>query len=53
MIDINDLIDREAIRDCLARLSRGEDRRSADIIRACYSPDAKLDFGIFVGAFAE
>ena len=28
------MLDREAIRDCLARLARGEDRRDADLIRA-------------------
>ena len=25
------MLDREAIRDCLARLARGEDRRDADL----------------------
>ena len=30
---IQQFIDREAIRDCVARLARGEDRRSAELIR--------------------
>lgn len=50
-MDTNELIDREMIRDCLARVSRGEDRRDADLIRSCYWPDATLDFGIFAGDF--
>jgi hypothetical protein len=47
------LIDREKIRDCLARLSRGEDRRDPELIGACYWPDATDDHGVFVGSFAE
>lgn len=47
------LVDREKIRDCLARLSRGEDRRDAELISGCYWPDATDDHGVFVGSFAE
>lgn len=47
------IIDREKIRDCLARLSRGEDRRAADLISGCYWPDATDDHGVFVGTFKE
>jgi hypothetical protein len=47
------VIDREKIRDCLARLSRGEDRRDADLIKGSYWPDATDDHGVFVGSFAE
>jgi len=47
------LVDREKIRDCLARLSRGEDRRDADLISGCYWPDATDDHGVFVGSFAD
>ena len=46
-------IDREKIRDCLARLARGEDRRDAQLIRGCYWPDATDDHGIFKGTFEE
>lgn len=51
--ELKDLIAREQIRDCIARLARGEDRRSAELITACYWPDASTDFGIFAGSFAE
>jgi hypothetical protein len=51
--DLNDLINRGKIRDCLARLSRGEDRRDAGLISGCYWPDATDDHGIFVGTFKE
>lgn len=47
------LLDRDDIRDCIARLARGEDRRDPDIIKACFWPDASCDFGIFAGAFDE
>lgn len=50
---LDDIIDREKIRDCLARLSRGEDRRDAELIKASYWPDATDDHGVFVGSFAE
>ncbi|MDE2595932.1 MAG: nuclear transport factor 2 family protein [Sphingomonadales bacterium] len=45
------LVDREAIRSCVARLARGEDRRSADLIRSCWWPDAKFDYGVYGGEF--
>jgi hypothetical protein len=51
--EIVSFIDREKIRDCVARLARGEDRRDAELIRGCYWPDATDDHGIFTGTFAE
>lgn len=51
--ELEHCIDREKIRDCLARLARGEDRRDSALIGACYWPDAKVDYGIFLGSFAE
>lgn len=45
------LIGREAIRDCVARLARGEDRRNADLIRSCWWPDATFDYGVHNGDF--
>jgi hypothetical protein len=53
MNDLNSLIDREGIRDCVARLSRGEDRRDAELIKGCYWPGAGDDHGVFVGSFEE
>lgn len=45
------LLDREQIRDRIASLARGEDRRDAALIRAAYWPDSTTDFGIFEGSF--
>ena len=47
------LLDRENIRDCIARIARGEDRRDAGTIRSCFWPDATCEFGIFAGVFDE
>ena len=46
-------LDREKIRDCLARLARGEDRRDAELISASCWPDSTSDYGVFVGNFDE
>lgn len=51
--DPTPFIDREAIRDCLARVARGEDRRDARLIASAYWPDASDDHGVFVGTFQE
>jgi len=51
--DLTSIIDREAIRDCLARVARGEDRRDAELLGAAYWPDASVDHGIFLGTFKE
>lgn len=50
---LSQLLDREQIRDCLARLARGEDRRNAELITSAYMPDAIIDLGIFNGTFTE
>ena len=51
--ELRNLLERDRIRDCIARLARGEDRRDAKIISACYWPDSITDYGIFSGTFAE
>lgn len=51
--ELADLLNREKIRDCLARLARGEDRRDAALLKGAYWPDAADDHGVFVGSFAE
>jgi hypothetical protein len=47
------LLDREQIRDCIARLARGEERRDARLIGGCFWPDATIDLGMFAGSFDE
>jgi hypothetical protein len=51
--ELADLLDREKIRDCLARLARGEDRRNAELITNAHWPSARVDHGIFRGSFDE
>jgi hypothetical protein len=50
---IQALLEREQIRDCIARLARGEDRRDAAMISASYWPDSTSDYGVFMGSFDE
>ena len=47
------LLERERIRDCIVRLARGEDRRDAELISACYWPDSTSDYGVFFGTFEQ
>jgi SnoaL-like protein len=51
--ELQTLLDREKIRECIAVVARGEDRRDADLIKASYWPDATVDFGIFAGSFDD
>jgi hypothetical protein len=46
-------LEREKIRDCIARLARGEDRRDAELIRGSYWPDSITDYGVFSGTFDQ
>lgn len=46
-------LQREKIRDCVARLARGEDRRDAELIKASYWPDSITDYGVFAGNFDD
>ncbi|MFT4055408.1 MAG: nuclear transport factor 2 family protein [Novosphingobium sp.] len=48
---VQQMVDREAIRTCVTRLARGEDRRSADLIRSCWWPEARFDYGVHSGDF--
>lgn len=45
------LLDRDAIREALATLARGEDRRDGDLIKSAYWPDSVTDYGVFQGDF--
>jgi SnoaL-like domain len=51
--ELKALLDRDKIRDCIARLARGEDRRDAKAITACHWGDATSDYGVFFGTFDE
>jgi hypothetical protein len=51
--ELAELFDREKIRDCIARLARGEDRRDARLIGGSFWPDATIDLGMFAGSFDE
>ncbi len=51
--ELQALLERENIRDCIARVARGEDRRDAELIGACYWPDSTSDYGVFAGSFKE
>ncbi|MBP2450416.1 nuclear transport factor 2 family protein [Mycolicibacterium lutetiense] len=51
--ELTELLDRDKIRSCLARLARGEDRRNAQLIIGSYWPRAVVDHGIVSGTFDE
>jgi hypothetical protein len=51
--DLRNLLDREAVRRCIERLARGEDRRNGEMIKASYWPDSVTDYGVFQGTFQE
>ncbi len=50
---IETIIDREAIRDVITRVARGEDRRHEGLLRSAYWPDATIDFGVMQGGFED
>ena len=47
--ELAQLLDREKIRSCLARLARGEDRRNAELVSGSFWPQAIIDQGVFTG----
>jgi hypothetical protein len=51
--EMENLLEREKIRECIVRLARGEDRRDAELIRASYWQDSTTDYGVFVGSFEK
>lgn len=46
---IDDLLAEAAIRDLHARYCRAVDRMDFDLLRTCFHPDAKAEFGFFSG----
>jgi hypothetical protein len=51
--EIGAFLDKQAIRECIAWLARGEDRRDGPLLETCYWPDAAVDYGMYQGSFAE
>lgn len=51
--ELKALLEREKIRDVIARLARGEDRRDPEAITAAYWPDSRTDYGVFEGSFDD
>ncbi|TGD76259.1 nuclear transport factor 2 family protein [Mangrovimicrobium sediminis] len=51
--ELERLLAREKIRECIARLARAEDRRCDQRIGLCLWPDACVDLGVFSGSFRE
>ena len=51
--ELSQLLDREKIRNCIAYLARGEDRRDATLISASCWPDSHSNYGVFEGNFDE
>jgi hypothetical protein len=50
---LNELADREAIKECLYRYSRGVDRLDADMLRSAYWPDVEDNHLSFTGNAEE
>lgn len=53
MTALDEMVAREAARDLVARVARGEDRRDGSLLNGAYWPDARVDLGVFKGSFAE
>jgi len=51
--ELEALLQRDRIRQCIVRLARGEDRRDAELISASYWPDSVTDYGVFAGSFEK
>ncbi|CAN5423886.1 hypothetical protein BH09ACT10_BH09ACT10_10150 [soil metagenome] len=50
---VQELLDREAIRDCLFRYCRGIDRCDPDVLRSAYWPGAIDDHGMWKGPIED
>ena len=51
--ELQALLDRDKVRDCIVRLAHGEDRRDAAVLSACFWPDSTFDYAMYKGSFAE
>jgi hypothetical protein len=50
---VQELLDRQDIHNCIARLARGMDRHDADLMASAYHPEAYEDHGTFRGPAAD
>jgi hypothetical protein len=46
---VQELVDKEAIRQVLHRFCRGDDRLDRELVQSCYHPDAIDDHGVYKG----
>lgn len=49
-LELQQLVDRQQIHDCIVRYCSGVDRFDRDMVRGCYHDDARDDHGTFVGS---
>jgi SnoaL-like domain len=49
-VKVQELLDRQAILDCLHRINRGVDRDDVELVASCYHPEALDDHGFYVGS---
>jgi len=52
-VRVRELLDKQAIHECLARFSRGMDRFDREVFLSAFHPDATVAAGPFVGSAAE
>ena len=50
---VQELMDRSAIRELMARYAHGLDRRDFEMVRSCFMPDAFADYGASKGQGIE
>jgi hypothetical protein len=50
---VQELVEKEAIREVFARCFRGSDRESPEIVETCHPPEANINLGIYNGPASE
>jgi hypothetical protein len=50
---LQELLDRDSIRDCLLRYGRGIDREDEALLLSAFQADARVDHGSFIGRVAD
>ena len=46
---LQELLDKQAVHECVLRYCRGIDRMDAELVRSCYHADATDEHGAFLG----